>query len=162
MPFPLILNDSPVAKLLKCNLMTICAAMRTVLTDTWRRAIPRRQPRLLSYLFTYHQPMVLEYAVYLLSLFCLLDTTDSFTHASATFSSPLSVSFVEPHRNHVYVYTTCIFVSPNARSCSFHSAPTSLFFHSPLALFSSLLVSSFSVFILGPVFSALFSPFLSF
>ena len=101
-PFPLTLNDSPIAKLLKCNLMTICAAMRTVLTDTWRRAIPRRQPRLLSYLFTYHQPMVLEYAVDLLSFFCLLDTTDSFTHASATFSSPLSVFFRRTSLLHVY------------------------------------------------------------
>ena len=49
--FPFTLNDLeghlPVARLLKCNSINICATFRTVSTDTTRRAVPWRQ---LSYL----------------------------------------------------------------------------------------------------------------
>ena len=41
-------GHSPVAGLIKCNPTRICATFRTVLTDTARRAVPRRS---LSFLF---------------------------------------------------------------------------------------------------------------
>ena len=46
MPFSMTLDDreghSPNAGLIKCNSMNICATFSTVLTDTARRAVPRR------------------------------------------------------------------------------------------------------------------------
>jgi len=45
-PFPVTLDDleghSHNAGLIKCNSTNICATFRTVLTDTARRAVPRR------------------------------------------------------------------------------------------------------------------------
>ena len=45
-PFPMTLDDleshSPNAGLIKCNSTNICATFSTVLTDTARRAVPRR------------------------------------------------------------------------------------------------------------------------
>ena len=45
-PFPMTLDDleghSPNAGLIKCNSTNICATFSTVLTDTSRRAVPRR------------------------------------------------------------------------------------------------------------------------
>jgi len=46
LPFPMTLEDleghSPNAGLMKCNSTNICAKFSTVLTDTARRAVPRR------------------------------------------------------------------------------------------------------------------------
>jgi len=46
LPFPVTLDDieglSLVAGLIKCNSTNICATFSTVLTDTARRAVPRR------------------------------------------------------------------------------------------------------------------------
>ena len=51
-PFPMTLENleghSPNAGLIKCNSTNICATFSTVLTDTARRAVPRRY---LSFLF---------------------------------------------------------------------------------------------------------------
>jgi len=46
MPFPMTLDDleghSPNTGLIKCNLTKICVTFSTGLTDTARRAVPRR------------------------------------------------------------------------------------------------------------------------